>query len=625
MEPRLRWHTTYWLLALVLLLIGQSWWHQSRQLEMVPYNEFEKALADGRIAEVVVSDRTLTGRLAVPGTGGKTALVTPRVEPDLAARLDRYGVPYTRIIESTFFRDLLSWILPVLVLAAVWLFVFRRLAERQQGMGGFMSVGKSRAKVYVESNTGVTFADVAGVDDAKQELQEVVGFLKRPADYGRLGARIPKGVLLVGPPGTGKTLLARAVAGEAGVPFFSISGSEFVEMFVGVGAARVRDLFEQARQRAPAIIFIDELDALGRARGAFPGFGGHDEREQTLNQLLAEMDGFDTTSGLVLLAATNRPEILDPALLRAGRFDRQVLVDRPDKAGRLQILRVHIRKITLAPELDLEQVAGLTTGFSGADLANLVNEAALAATRRGGNEVTLADFTTAIERIVAGLEKKNRVLNAHERAVVAHHEMGHALVALALPGSDAVHKVSIIPRGIGALGYTIQRPTEDRYLMSRGELERKIAVLLGGRAAEQLVFGEISTGAADDLAKATDIAHDMVTRYGMDEELGHVVYDTQTSRFLDTPAIAAPGGCQISEATQRRIDAAVRQLVTAGFDRATTILSTHRTVLEHAATELQRRETLDEASLRALTADLQPTAASAAAAAGPADGLPAPR
>jgi len=606
MEPRLRWHTTYWLLALMLLLIGQSWWHQSRQLEMVPYNEFEKALADGRIAEVVVSDRTLTGRLAAPGANGKTALVTPRVEPDLAARLDRYGVPYTRIIESTFFRDLLSWILPVLVLAAVWLFVFRRLAERQQGMGGFMSVGKSRAKVYVESNTGVTFADVAGVDDAKQELQEVVGFLKHPADYGRLGARIPKGVLLVGPPGTGKTLLARAVAGEAGVPFFSISGSEFVEMFVGVGAARVRDLFEQARQRAPAIIFIDELDALGRARGAFPGFGGHDEREQTLNQLLTEMDGFDTTSGLVLLAATNRPEILDPALLRAGRFDRQVLVDRPDKAGRLQILRVHIRKITLAPELDLEQVAGLTTGFSGADLANLVNEAALAATRRGGSEVTLADFTTAIERIVAGLEKKNRVLNTHERAVVAHHEMGHALVALALPGSDAVHKVSIIPRGIGALGYTIQRPTEDRYLMSRAELENKIAVLLGGRAAEQLIFGELSTGAADDLAKATDIAHDMVTRYGMDEELGYVVYDSQSNRFLDTPAAPPPGGCQISEATQRRIDAAVRELVMAGFARATAILSANRSVLERTAAELQRQETLDEAALRTLTADLQP-------------------
>ena len=607
MEPRLRWHTTYWFLALLLLLIGQSWWQQSRQLEMVPYNEFEKALADGRIAEVTVSDRTLTGRLAVPGSGGKTALVTPRVEPDLAARLDRYGVPYSRVIESTLFRDLLSWILPVLVLAAVWLFVFRRLAERQQGMGGFMSVGKSRAKVYVESDTGVTFADVAGVDEAKQELLEVVGFLKHPADYGRLGARIPKGVLLVGPPGTGKTLLARAVAGEAGVPFFSISGSEFVEMFVGVGAARVRDLFEQARQRAPAIIFIDELDALGRARGAFPGFGGHDEREQTLNQLLAEMDGFDTKSGLVLLAATNRPEILDPALLRAGRFDRQVLVDRPDKTGRLQILGVHVRRITLAVDLDLEQVAGLTTGFCGADLANLVNEAALAATRRGGTEVTLADFTTAIERIVAGLEKKNRVLNAHERTVVAHHEMGHALVALALPGSDAVHKVSIIPRGIGALGYTIQRPTEDRYLMSRAELENKIAVLLGGRAAEQLVFGEISTGAADDLAKATDIAHDMVTRYGMDEELGHVVYDVQTSRFLDSPAIPPPtGGCQISEATQRRIDAAVRHLVTMGFDRATTILSTHRVILERAATELQSRETLDESALRQLTAELHP-------------------
>ncbi len=604
MEPRLRWHTAYWLFAALLLLVGQHWLQRQHQIELVPYNEFEKALADGRIAEVTIADRTLTGRLATPDSSGKTALVTNRVEPDLAARLERYNLPYVRVVETTLVRDLLSWTLPVLVLAAVWLFVFRRLAERQQGMGGFMSVGKSRAKVYVETDTGVTFADVAGVDEAKQELQEVVGFLKHPADYGRLGARIPKGVLLVGPPGTGKTLLARAVAGEAGVPFFSISGSEFVEMFVGVGAARVRDLFEQARQRAPAIIFIDELDALGRARGAFPGFGGHDEREQTLNQLLAEMDGFDTTSGLVLLAATNRPEILDPALLRAGRFDRQVLVDRPDKAGRLQILRVHVRRITLAPNLDLEQVAGLTTGFSGADLANLVNEAALAATRRGGSEVTLADFTTAIERIVAGLEKKNRVLNAHERAVVAHHELGHALVALALPGSDAVHKVSIIPRGIGALGYTIQRPTEDRYLMSRAELENRIAVLLGGRAAEQLIFGELSTGAADDLAKATDIARDMVTRHGMDTTLGPVVYAAPTTRFLDGSPGDQPAGSRVSEATLECIDAAVRELVTTGLARATAILTANRPLLGRAAADLQRLETLDAAALRALTTDL---------------------
>ncbi len=600
MEPQARWHTAYWFLALMALLLLQSWWQQSQQLELVPYSEFEQALADGRIAEVTISDRTLTGRLTAPDSNGKQALVATRVEPDLVARLDRYKVPYSRVIESTFLRDLLSWIVPVLIIAAIWLFVFRRLAERQQGMGGFMSVGKSRAKIYVEKDTGVTFADVAGVDEAKAELQEVVGFLKTPGDYGRLGARIPKGVLLVGPPGTGKTLLARAVAGEAGVPFFSISGSEFVEMFVGVGAARVRDLFEQARQRAPAIIFIDELDALGRARGAFPGIGGHDEREQTLNQLLAELDGFDSGSGLVLLAATNRPEILDPALLRAGRFDRQVLVDRPDKAGRIQILRVHVRKVTLAPDLDLEQVAALTTGFSGADLANLVNEAALAATRRGGTDIGLADFTSAIERIVAGLEKKSRVLNPRERAVIAHHEMGHALVALSLPGTDPVHKVSIIPRGIGALGYTIQRPTEDRYLMSRAELEHKIAVLMGGRAAEHLIFGELSTGAADDLAKATDIAHDMITRYGMDETLGFVVYDTQPQRFLDTPMGPAPDGCQISEATQGRIDAAVRDIVMAAFRRAEAILGDRRETLERGAQALLARETLDEAALKEL-------------------------
>ena len=615
MGPQTRWHTTYWLLAILALLLVQSWWQQNRQVERVPYNEFERALQDGRIAEVIISNASLTGRLATPGADGKTALVTNRVEPDLAAQLARYDVPYSRVIESTFLTDLLSWIVPMLIILGIWMFVFRRLAERQQGMGGFMNVGKSRAKIYVETDTGVSFDDVAGVDEAKQELMEVVGFLKNPGDYGRLGARIPKGVLLVGPPGTGKTLLARAVAGEAGVPFFSISGSEFVEMFVGVGAARVRDLFEQARQRAPAIIFIDELDALGRARGAFGGVGGHDEREQTLNQLLTEMDGFDAASGLVLLAATNRPEILDPALLRAGRFDRQVLVDRPDKRGRLQILEVHVRRITLAEDADLEQVAAMTTGFSGADLANLVNEAALAATRRGGRNVTLMDFNTAIERIVAGLEKKNRVLNPREREVVAHHEMGHALVAMATPGTDPIHKISIIPRGIGALGYTIQRPTEDRYLMSRAELENKIAVLLGGRAAEQLIFGELSTGAADDLAKATDIARDMITRYGMDEGLGYVVYDGRPPRLLDTPD-RAPGN-PISEATQRRIDEAVRNIVMTEFARATAILKDNRDILERAAAELLAKETLDEVRLRELTSGLRGTAAPSAALAGP--------
>ena len=419
---------------------------------------------------------------------------------------------------------------------AIWMFVFRRMAGRD-GLGGMLAIGKSKARVYVETDIKVTFEDVAGVDEAKTELREIVEFLKDPQRYGRLGARAPKGVLLVGPPGTGKTLLARAVAGEAAVPFFSINGSEFVEMFVGVGAARVRDLFDQARQRAPAIIFIDELDALGRVRGV-PGIGGHDEKEQTLNQLLAELDGFDSRGGLVLLAATNRPEILDPALLRAGRFDRQVLVDRPDKAGRIAILGVHMPKVKVAVGVDPAEIAALTAGFSGADLANLVNEAALLATRRDADAVGAQDFTEAIERIVAGLEKRNRRLSEAERRIVAFHEMGHALVALAQPGGDPVHKVSIIPRGIGSLGYTIQRPTEDRFLMTQQELEGKLTVLLAGRAAEHLVFGALSTGAADDLAKATEIARSMVTRYGMDPKLGQATYTTEHPTFLGVPSAA---------------------------------------------------------------------------------------
>ena len=614
LNPQTRWNLGYWIVAILLFMTLQNIWQASRTIEPVPYSEFEKALAEGRVAEVIVGETTITGKLKNPDRG-KTTIVATRVEPDLAERLSSYGVPYSRVIESTFLRDLLSWVVPAAVFFGLWFFVVRKMAEKQ-GLGGFMSIGKSRAKVYVERNTGVTFADVAGVDEAKAELQEVVEFLKNPREYGRLGARMPKGVLLVGPPGTGKTLLAKAVAGEAGVPFFSISGSEFVEMFVGVGAARVRDLFEQARQKAPAIIFIDELDALGRARGAAGPIGGHDEREQTLNQLLVELDGFDSSSGLVLLAATNRPEILDPALLRAGRFDRQVLVDRPDKAGRVQILKVHARKVKLAPDVDLDQVAQLTTGFSGADLANLVNEAALAATRRRAELITLSDFTQAIERIIAGLEKKNRVLNPREREIVAYHEMGHALTALALPGTDPVHKVSIIPRGIGALGYTIQRPTEDRFLMTREELERKIMVLLGGRAAEKLVFGHLSTGAVDDLAKVTDIARDMVTRFGMVEDLGYIAYEAQRPRFLELPGLAQ-GGCQVGAETQQRIDNAVRGIVMQAFDRTTEILKRNRDVLERCARELLARETLDEAAIRELTRDLRPVEGAAPALAQP--------
>ena len=606
MDKRQGWHVGYWIIALSLLMLAQSYWQGASLIEVVPYSVFEQALSEGRIAEVTVTDRSLSGRLKSP-EAGKSLMVATRVEPDLAARLEKYGVPYTRVVESPLLRDLLSWIVPALVFFALWYFVIRRLADKQS-MGGFMAIGKSRAKVYVETDTGVDFADVAGVDEAKDELKEVVDFLRHPKEYGRLGAHIPKGVLLVGPPGTGKTLLAKAVAGEAGVPFFSISGSEFVEMFVGVGAARVRDLFEQARLKAPAIIFIDELDALGRARGAFPGLGGHDEKEQTLNQLLVEMDGFDTSSGLIILAATNRPEILDTALLRAGRFDRQVLVDRPDKKGRADILQVHVRKVKLATGVKLDEVAGITAGFSGADLANLVNEAALAATRRHADEVTLDDFTVAVERIVAGLERRSRVLNASERRAVAFHEMGHALVALSQPGSDPVHKVSIIPRGIGALGYTIQRPTEDRYLMTRAELERKIAVLLGGRAAEMLVLGELSTGAADDIAKATDIAREMVTRYGMDAGLGHMAYDAPRSQAAEFPLAWSGNAQTLSEDTLRCVDAAVAALVAAGFETATKLLTAHRAVLERGAQALLEHETLDEAALRELTADVRETA-----------------
>src|SRR3954471_14320090 len=535
MDKNARFHLWYAIAAFLGLLLIQYVIATTQKIAPIPYSQFQQLLREGKAAEIGVSDRFIQGKLKEPLPDGKSQFVTTRVDPEFAQDLQKYGVTFTGQIESTFLRDLLSWVLPVLLFFGVWTFLARRMAGQGGLGGGLMSIGKSKAKIYVETDTGVKFDDVAGVDEAKDELREVVDFLKNPTEYGRLGGRMPKGGLLVGPPGTGKTLLAKAVAGEAKVPFFSISGSEFVEMFVGVGAARVRDLFQQAREKAPAIIFIDELDALGRARGMGPYAGGHDEKEQTLNQLLVELDGFDSRTGLVLLAATNRPEILDPALLRAGRFDRQVLVDRPDKQGRIQILQVHMRRAKLAPDVDLETVASLTPGFTGADLANLVNEAALLATRRGAEEVTLADFTAAVERIVAGLEKRNRLLNPHEREVVAHHEMGHTLVALSLPGTDKVHKVSIIPRGIGSLGYTIQRPIEDRFLMTRQELENKMAVLLGGRAAEHIIFNENSTGAADDLVKVTDIARSIVTRYGMSAELGQVVYEKASHSFLGGP------------------------------------------------------------------------------------------
>jgi cell division protease FtsH len=582
----------YALFALGLVFLFQAWFASTQQVEQIPYSQFLQMLDAGEVESVEVRDTYLTGKLKTPSPEGKELFVTTRVEPGIAEELAERGVKFEGVVEQTFLRDLLSWVLPMLLLFGLWAFFIRRFADKQ-GLGGFMTVGKSKAKVYVEKDTKVTFADVAGVDEAKSELQEIVAFLQDPESYGRLGARLPKGILLVGPPGTGKTLLARAVAGEAGVPFYSISGSEFVEMFVGVGAARVRDLFEQARKAAPCIIFIDELDALGRARTIGGPMGGHDEKEQTLNQLLAELDGFDPSSGIVLLAATNRPEILDAALLRAGRFDRQVLVDRPDKPGRIAILKVHAKKVKLAPEVELEQVAALTTGFTGADLANLVNEAAIIATRRKGERVTLDDFTAAIERIVAGIEKRGRLLNPKEREIVAYHEMGHALVAASLHGVDPVHKVSIIPRGIGALGYTIQRPTEDRFLISTEDLKAKMAVLMGGRASERLVFNEISTGAADDLEKVTGIALDMVTRYGMTgEDVGQVVYRERPPAFLGQQAMGPQPRGEYSEATAREIDLAVRRLVDEAFAKATETLKKRRKDLEAGVKLLLEKEVL---------------------------------
>jgi cell division protease FtsH len=592
-------HINFWyiILAFGAVLLIQNYWFQSQHIETIPYSKFEELLKAGSVKDVAIGRDTITGSLKEPAKDQKPHFSVVRVDPGFAAALEKYGVEFKGVTEDTFFSTILSWIIPSVVFVVIWMYVVRRMGEGGMGgMGGLMSIGKSKAKVYVETDTKVTFADAAGVEEAKEELKEVVEFLKNPEAHGRLGAKIPKGVLLVGPPGTGKTLLARAVAGEAGVPFFSISGSEFVEMFVGVGAARVRDLFEQAKKKAPCIIFIDELDALGRARGAF-SLGGHDEKEQTLNQLLVELDGFDPKEGIVLLSATNRPEILDPALLRAGRFDRQVLVDRPDKIGRVAILKVHTRKVQLANDVKLEEIAALTPGFTGADLANLVNEAALIATRRSADAVNAADFTAAVERIVAGLEKKNRLLNPHERKVVAHHEMGHALVAMALPGTDPVHKVSIIPRGIGSLGYTIQRPTEDRFLMGRSELDNKLAVLLGGRAAESICFPEISTGAADDLKKATDIARSIVTRFGMDETLGNVAYEEEPSPFLGPLTGMPQTAPRYSEDTTHKIDEAIRAIIQNAFGRATTILQARQDTLEAAAKMLLEHETLDEAAL----------------------------
>jgi cell division protease FtsH len=573
-------------------------------VKTIPYSEFQSLLQEGKVDNLVVRQNDITGTLKDAPKGQPSQFETDRVDPALAQDLAKSKITFSGEPSPGVWAAVLGWLAPLLFFGLLWFFL---LGGRMGGAGGVLAAGKSRARVYAENDVPVRFKDVAGVDEAKAELKEVVDFLRSPASYGRLGAHVPKGVLLVGPPGTGKTLLARAVAGEAGVRFFSISGSEFVEMFVGVGAARVRDLFEQARKQAPAIIFIDELDSLGRARNAAIPGGGNDEKEQTLNQLLAEMDGFDPSSGVVLLAATNRPEILDPALLRAGRFDRQILVDRPDKAGRVQILQIHMQKVKLAPRVSVEEIAALTPGFTGADLANLVNEAALLATRRQADAVTLEDFTEAIERIIAGLEKRTRLLAPKERAVVAHHEMGHAITAMALPETDKVQKISIIPHGLAALGYTIQRPGEDRFLMGRAELINRMTVLLGGRAAESLIFPDVSTGAADDLVRATDIARSMVVRFGMDPKLGQVTYEPETQRFLTPTA----GGMdwrprQYSEETAAAIDAAIHGLVEAAFTRARAILEDNMNELRAAAADLLHDETISGERLVTLAENIRP-------------------
>jgi cell division protease FtsH len=589
MKKETKFNLWYVFFAIWGVILLHEVWVRTTQTREIPYSQFQTYLNTGRIQEIRITQNYVHGTLKEAKEGEPKQFITVRVDKDLADALAAHKVRFSGEIESTFLRDLLSWVVPALVFVGIWVFVMRRFAEKQGLGGGFMAIGKSKAKIYMEKEVKVTFADVAGVDEAKTELQEVVEFLRTPEKFSRLGGKIPKGILLVGPPGTGKTLLAKAVAGESGVPFFSISGSEFVEMFVGVGAARVRDLFEQAKQKAPCIIFVDELDALGKARGVMTS--GHDEREQTLNQLLVEMDGFDPRAGVILMAATNRPEILDPALLRAGRFDRQVLVDRPDKAGRLAILRVHAKGVQLAPSVDLEVIAAMTPGFAGADLANILNEAALLAVRQSKESVEMSDLQEAVERVIAGLEKKNRVLNRQEKERVAYHEIGHALVALNVSGSDPVQKISIIPRGVAALGYTLQLPTEDRFLMTQSELENRIAVLLGGRVAEELIFHEASTGARDDLVKATDIAKSMIKAYGMSEKLGKVSFErNQQPLFLQNGHSLSRS--DYSDDIANEIDLEVRRIMDRQYERSTTILKSNADSLHTAAAALLTKETL---------------------------------
>jgi cell division protease FtsH len=586
----------WWVLgALFILALGQAYLLTPGGRQ-VSYSEFKSLVRSAQVAEVTVGESTIHGQLKKgEGDKGSTAFSTTRIEdPKLVEDLETHGVKYSGEVVSRWLPEVLSWVVPLLLLVALWSFFFRRIGGAE---GGVMSFARSKAKIFAEDDVKVSFADVAGVDEAAQELREIVEFLKTPRKYTQLGGKIPKGVLLVGPPGTGKTLLARAVAGEAKVPFFSLSGSEFVEMFVGVGAARVRDLFAQAEAKAPCIVFIDELDALGKVRVQSP-IGSHEEREQTLNQLLAEMDGFDARKAIIIMGATNRPEVLDPALLRPGRFDRQVLVDKPDVKGREQVLRIHVKNVKLSPEVDLKKVAVRTAGFAGADLANLVNEAALLAARRDKNAVDMLDFDEAIDRLIAGLEKK-RVMSTKEREIVAYHESGHAIVASSLPGTDPVHKISIVARGFGALGYTIQTPLEDRYLMQRRDLMSQLAMLLGGRSAEEIALGEISTGAQNDLQRATDIARAMVTEWGMSERLGAINLDSgKRTRFLDVPQGNERG--PYSEETAKMIDGEVKMIVSEAHNDARRILMDKRDLLETITRRLLDKEVMEGDELRAI-------------------------
>jgi cell division protease FtsH len=619
---RIQFSLIYVLVGAVVLSLLQSWFVAPRTVEL-PMSKFLELVRENKIEIVSLTEREITGRAkpsALPeppaaradqlrrllGSDDNVRRFTvtriPGVDDSpLLTLLETHHVEFSGRVENTLWRDLLfGWVIPLALMAGIWMLIMRRVGG---GATQALSFGRSKAKIYDRKELKTTFLDVAGADEAKAELVEIVDFLRNPKKYQRLGGRIPKGVLLVGPPGTGKTLLARAVAGEADVPFFSMSGSEFVEMFVGVGASRVRDLFEQAKSKAPCIVFIDELDAVGKSRAGSMGFvGGHDEREQTLNQLLAEMDGFDSSKGVILMAATNRPEVLDQALLRPGRFDRQIVVDKPDLKGREAILRLHARSVVLAPGVDLGSIAARTPGFAGADLANIVNEAALLAARKGKDAVEMTDFEEAIDREIGGLEKRSRVLSEKERDIVAHHEMGHALVAASVAHADPVHKVTIIPRGVAALGMTYQRPTEDRFLMTKSELEDRIAVMLGGRVAEELVYGEVSTGAHNDFERASELARLMVMKYGMSERLGLVTFGERSASFLKTPAAAWSGERDYSEETARMIDEEVRGIIERIHERVRGILTARKATLIAAAAELKRTETLEGEPLRRLLA-----------------------